>query len=98
VEKTQDRSLGAGLDAVVPLSEVPAGQTVEVMRIEGGMVTHARMTGMGIIGSASVEVLRNHRRSPVLLGIKHARVAIGRSLADKVIVRVKGAILKGAAG
>ncbi len=87
METTQDRSLGAGVGAAVPLTDVTAGQTVEVARILGGMVTHARMTGMGIISGARVEVLRNHGRSPVLLGVKHARIAIGRSLAEKVLVR-----------
>jgi Fe2+ transport system protein FeoA len=98
MEEAQKNMLTTECASAIPLSRVQAGQTVGVVRVLGGMGVHSRLTGIGIASGVSVEVIRNESRSPVLLGVRHARIAIGRGMAEKVLVRICGTSKEGVAG
>ena len=70
----------------VPLSDVKEGRIVRIGRVCGGHAFQSRLMGLGIRRGADVEMLKNPGRGPCLVSIRHSRVALGRSMAEKVLV------------
>lgn len=71
-------------DKAVPVSEVKSGCVR--MLSASGMRLISRLTGMGIIKGTPMEVLRNDGRGPIVVGVKASRIALGRGMAQKVLV------------
>lgn len=66
-----------------PLSEIPAGETVRLVSIDGGRQLTRRLLSLGIIPGAELEIL--HRRGQgVVIGRNGNRVALGRGIAEKL--------------
>lgn len=69
------------------LSELPSGASAVVKEIHGGFELRRQLHGVGVLPGGTVEVLRSGALGgPVLVAIRGARVAIGRSQAQKVEV------------
>jgi ferrous iron transport protein A len=68
------------------LSEIEEGASVTVVGIQGGRGIRSRLTAMGLLPGAEITVLRNGGRGPFVICIKNCRMALGRGVADKVIV------------
>jgi ferrous iron transport protein A len=76
------------MEAVIerPLSEVSEGQTVNIVRINGGRGIRARLTTMGLLPNTPVMVIRNSRAGPFVVSVKNTKIAIGRGVVDKIVV------------
>lgn len=71
-----------------PLSAITAGQTVELVSIEGGRRLRKRLADLGLGVGERVRVVQNPPVGPLILAVKEdARIAIGRGMARKMRVR-----------
>ncbi|WP_048150879.1 FeoA family protein [Palaeococcus ferrophilus] len=71
----------------VRLSQLGENEGGVVVDIVGGPRARSKLTSIGIVPGARVRVLRINPHGPIILAVDNARFAIGRGLADKVIVR-----------
>lgn len=64
------------------------GQTATVVGLEGGREFRNRLVSMGMMMGCTLRVIRaaNGSGHPVLVALGHARLAIGRGMAEKVMV------------
>jgi len=69
-----------------PLSQVAEGQIVSVVSIDGGRGLRSRLTTMGLLPKTQIQVVHNGRSGPFVISIKNSRMAIGRGVADKIMV------------
>jgi ferrous iron transport protein A len=69
-----------------PLSEVEEGQTVNVIRIDGGRGMRVRLTTLGLLPKTQVTVVHNGRSGPFVISIKNSKMALGRAVVDKIMV------------
>jgi ferrous iron transport protein A len=90
---------------MLPLGLLMGGEEGEVMEIRGGEHNETccscsgksdrrgqvcRMEDMGIRIGKSVQMLTNGGHGPLLVKVDESRIAIGRGMAMKVMVRRKG--------
>jgi ferrous iron transport protein A len=68
------------------LAEARTGRRVRIHHIEAGPGLNERLLGMGFKTGETVDVRRNDGRGPVVVGIGHGRVVLGRGMAEKVWV------------
>jgi ferrous iron transport protein A len=68
------------------LSEIEEGVSVTVVGIQGGRGIRNRLTEMGLLPGAEITVLRNGGRGPFVICVKNSRMALGRGVADKIMV------------
>ena len=69
-----------------PLSEVTEGQTVNIIRVDGGRGLRVRLTTMGLLPNTQVTVIHNGRAGPFVISVKNSKMALGRGIVDKIIV------------
>ena len=69
-----------------PLSEVTEGQTVNIIRIDGGRDLRSRLTTMGLLPKTRIKVVRNGKSGPFVVSVKNSKMALGRGVADKIVV------------
>ena len=70
--------------ANMPLSMVSPGEKVKIVEFQGGTQLKNRLSDMGISIGQQVEVL--NRGGPIIVSVKGSRVALGKGLAQKVMV------------
>ncbi len=71
------------------LSIAPPGSRVIVKAIAAGMGAYQRILSLGIAPGTELEVIENNMYypwSPVIIRVRGVELAIGRGLADKIIV------------
>jgi len=73
---------------IVPLTGVPAGHIVTVLQINGGRKLKQRLTDMGCLPGEKIRILSDKQDGPILVSIKNTRIAIGRRMADSILVRI----------
>ncbi|MGA2679772.1 MAG: FeoA family protein [Sedimentisphaerales bacterium] len=69
-----------------PLSEIAEGQTVNIIRIEGGRGMRVRLTTLGLLPKTQVTVVHNGRSGPFVINVKNSKMALGRAIVDKIMV------------
>lgn len=76
------------MDATISktLSQIEEGASVTVVSIGGGRGIRSRLTAMGLLPGVKITVLRNGGAGPFVVSVKNSRMAIGRGVADKIIV------------
>jgi ferrous iron transport protein A len=80
---------------MMPLGLLSADERAEVIEIKSGSSAAGVMAGncedrvedMGVRAGKIVEVLNNAGRGPILLKVDESRIAIGRGMAMKIMVR-----------
>lgn len=70
----------------MPLTLVQQGRTVRVVAVRAGCGVQGRLSAMGLVPGALVEVLRNGWGGPFLISVKGSRIALGRGMAGKIEV------------
>lgn len=70
------------------LSELKSGITFKVEQIEGGYNMHMRLADLGLIKGEQAKVLSNDKKGPLLIMLRHTRIALGRHMAQKIGVSV----------
>lgn len=70
------------------LKDLPCGIDAEIMGIDGGAGIQSRLRALGLCEGKKVQKLCNVRLGgPVIIMIDRAQVAIGKRMAEKIIVR-----------
>jgi ferrous iron transport protein A len=70
-----------------PLTLVGRGETVILSRIEGGQNVQQRLTSMGLHPGVMVKVVSNIQSGPFIVAVGETRLALGRGMAHRIIVR-----------
>ena len=70
-----------------PLTKVPLGERVRLISIEGGRELTRRLAELGLTTGVELRVLQDSG-GPVILAVRDSRIALGRGMADKIIVTV----------
>ena len=71
----------------VRLSQLREREGGIVVNIEGGPRARSKLTAIGVVPGARVRVLKINPYGPIIIAVGNARFAMGRGLAEKVIVR-----------
>ncbi|MFW5864147.1 MAG: FeoA family protein [bacterium] len=72
---------------LMPLAHLTKGRRGIVARLEGGRRMTSRLADLGILPGVVLEVLRDGSTGPLLLMVRGTRLAIGRGMAERVLVR-----------
>lgn len=70
----------------MPLLFLPAGRTGTIKDIAGGKGVRQKLTRMGFVRGAVVDVVQNDNRGPLMVSIGEGKVAIGQGVAQKILV------------
>jgi len=79
-----DECFGKSKEAI-PLAFAPIGDRVKITSMVGGYGIRKRLTDLGLIPGAVLEVINNS--GPFIVVVKGSRVAIGLGVARKIIVK-----------
>lgn len=70
---------------MVQLTSIPSGNTVKVAQFHGQRQAQL-LRDMGMFEGEALEMLRNGRSGPLLVKLGQVRIALGRGMAEKVLV------------
>ena len=73
-------------DKAYCLASAPPGARVKIVRVDACSGALSRLTAMGFVPGAELEVLRNGRPGPFVVLVRGARVILGRGMAKKISV------------
>ena len=76
----------ASLNYSTPLSDLPAGKQGFVHSLQGGRDFCSRLANLGFTAGALITVVQNYGRGPMLVSLRGALVALGRTEAAQVRV------------
>jgi Fe2+ transport system protein FeoA len=68
------------------LANAKIGQTFRLVAIDGGAQLRRRLADLGLNTGMTVEVVNSIKAGPMILSVKDSRLAIGRGMAEKIIV------------
>ncbi len=68
----------------IPLSTLSPGEKALVTSVSGGTNLKNRLLDMGLVTDEPIEVLS--KTGPVIVGVKGSRIAIGKGIAQKIMV------------
>ncbi|HDJ66128.1 MAG TPA: ferrous iron transport protein A [Nitrososphaeria archaeon] len=72
---------------LMPLAFLSEGEVGTVVEIRAGRGLTGRLLAMGIVPGAKIRVLKSSGPGPILVEIGQTRIALGRGVAMKVMVR-----------
>lgn len=76
--------------ATLPLSMINPGEQAELIEVCGGHALHKRLSDLGLSVGTQVQVVQGDTGGPLILAFKNdARLALGRGVAQKIMVKVK---------
>jgi Fur family transcriptional regulator, ferric uptake regulator len=73
---------------LMPLVSAKPGEGVYIRDVAGGDNVRARLTSMGFRTGDRIEIINNDGTGRLIVGRGESRLAIGRGLADKIIVSI----------
>ena len=74
---------------MLTLSEIRQGQSVKILKIEGGCGLHQRLNNLGIREGITIEkITKAFSRSPIIVKVGSSQIALGRGMASKIKVEV----------
>lgn len=73
---------------VSELSLAAEGISAKVRDMQAGTGMEKRLKDMGILRNEHVEVVKNDSKGPVIINVKGAQIALGRGVAQKIVVEV----------
>ncbi|HHB91001.1 MAG TPA: ferrous iron transport protein A [Anaerolineae bacterium] len=68
-----------------PLSAVPRGESVRLVRIDAGRRLTRRLAELGLTPGVVMQVVHKNG-GPMLIAVRGARLALGRGVTDKILV------------
>jgi Fe2+ transport system protein FeoA len=72
---------------MMPLAMVSPGEEVRLVAIYGGQRLRKRLADLGLNVGMTVRVLQHSGHGPLILAVKDSRLAVGRGIAHKILVR-----------
>ena len=70
----------------MPLAMVRPGELVTVIGVRAGWGLQRRLADMGLTPGVQIRVINSQMSGPVLIDLRGSRVALGRGVAQKVMV------------
>lgn len=86
-EKKPIKAVNSQVKSLMPLALAGLGAKVEVVRIAAGNNLSERLTSMGLVPGTVIEVVNCCCKGPMIVAVKGSRVALGRGMALKVLVK-----------
>ena len=75
----------------MPLSMVAPGQEVELLAVHGGWGIRRRLAEMGLNPGVKIRVMQsNFWGGPIIVAVRDTRLALGRGMAHKIMVKPLG--------
>lgn len=71
----------------MPLLFGKSGEEFEVTTIQGGRGFLKKLMEMGIYPGIKVRIILNVGNGPIIIGLHDTRIALGKGMAAKIIVR-----------
>lgn len=71
----------------IPLSFLPENHEAVIIEVRGGYGLTRRLAELGFTSGARVKVLQSTPLGPMLVMVRGARIALGRGIAMKIIVK-----------
>jgi Fur family ferric uptake transcriptional regulator len=71
---------------LLPLAIARPGEKVIIKELMGGREAQARLTSMGLKAGDLLEVINNNGHGRLIVGYECMRMALGRSIAQKIMV------------
>jgi len=71
---------------MLPLGLLSPGQLAIIKNIPAGRRLSAQLTDMGFVNGSKVRIVQNQTSGPLLVSLGDSRVAIGRGIAQKIMV------------
>ena len=68
------------------LSTIDQGKEVTLIDIRGGRGVRSKLYSMGLVPGVNLKILNRSGSGPVMIAVKDSRLAIGRGMAEKIIV------------
>ena len=68
------------------LTDVKRGRRVRFVASEAGPELYGRLSAMGLVPGAKIEVIQNAMGGPFIIAIGGTRVALGRDMACRILV------------
>ena len=69
------------------LDQIDPGMRAVVSELRGGREFASRLAGMGISVGSQIKVLQNPAHGSLLVLVRDTRIALGRGVAAKILVR-----------
>lgn len=73
---------------MLPLAMISEGEDVQLVNIIGGRVLRKRLADLGLNPGMSLKVIQVDPQGPMILAVKDSRIALGRGMAQKVMVEL----------
>jgi len=70
----------------MPLTMLQTGTRAVLRVIRGGYGLRARLTALGLVPGAEIEVVRNSGRGPFIVAVGGSRIVLGRGMAANIEV------------
>lgn len=70
------------------LAMLAEGEKARLVGVRGGHQLRKRLADLGLNAGMAVQVVRRNPAGPLILGVKDSRLALGRGMADKVMVEL----------
>jgi ferrous iron transport protein A len=74
-------------EQVTTLSDIENGRRVRLVTIDGGHAVNRRLAAMGMLPNTELEVISNGHPGPFIVRVRGTRIALGRGVARKIVVR-----------
>ena len=71
------------------LAQIEEKHKVRILKIMGGKSAQLRLAGMGIIPGKEIEMIRNSKQGPIIIGNNSNKIMLGRGLAQKIFVEAQ---------
>jgi len=71
----------------MPLAMARPGEVVTVIGVRAGWGLQRRLADMGLTPGVQIRVINSQMPGPVLIELRGSRVALGRGIAQKIIVK-----------
>jgi Fe2+ transport system protein FeoA len=68
------------------LSMIDPGEEVTLIDIDGGRGIRSKLYSMGLVPGVNLRILSRSGSGPVMIAVRDSRLAIGRGMAEKIIV------------
>ena len=69
-----------------PLSNVRAGETVKLVRVDAGRGLNNRLASMGLVSNVEITVVSGGHPGPFVINVKGSKIMLGRGMANKIMV------------
>ncbi len=71
----------------MPLGFLEAGKNATICKVLGGNGLRTKLGEMGFALGTSIQTVRNDGTGPVVISVMDSRVALGRGMAQKILVQ-----------